>query len=181
LSKKKEDDTIMVSNRDCRKLEDKLPELLLDSNAEAGVSPELRAHLAACSACATKLNDLRATMSLLDEWHAPEVSPYFDSKLAARLRSEKEAAPAGFFERLQARLMFGTNLHLKGAAVVAALAIIIIGGGSYAGFTELHQQQEPQAVSATINDLQILDRNDQIINQLDVLDDAPDGGEPAQN
>src|ERR1700719_3785274 len=113
----------MANNRDCRKLEDKLPELLLDSTAEA--SPELRAHLAACSACAEKLNDLRATMSLLDEWHAPEVSPYFDSKLAARLRSEKEAAPAGFFERLQARLMFGANLHLKGAAVVAALAIII--------------------------------------------------------
>jgi anti-sigma factor RsiW len=170
----------MATNHDCRKLENKLPELLLDGGDEADLSPAVRAHLAACSACTTKLADLRATMSLLDEWQAPEVSPYFDSKLAARLRSEKEAAPAGFFERLQTRLMFGANLHLKGAAAVATLAIIL-GGGSYAGFTQFHQQQDDQAVSATINDLQILDRNDQVINQLDVLDDAPDGGEPAQN
>lgn len=170
----------MATNRDCRKLEDKLPELLLNQNAEAGVSPEMRAHLAACSACSTKLNDLRATMSLLDEWHALEVSPYFDSKLAARLRSEKEAPPAGFFERLQARLMFGTNIQLKSATAVAALAIIL-GGGSYAGFTQFHQQQGAQSISATVNDLQILDHNDQVINQLDVLDDAPDGGAPAQN
>ena len=168
----------MANKIDCRKVESALPELLLDQNA--GVSPEVRAHLAACTACETKLSDLRATMRLLDEWHAPEVSPYFDSKLAARLRSEKEAPPAGFFERLQARLMFGTNLQLKSVAAIAALAVIL-GGGSYAGFTEFHQQQEAQAVSATVNDLQILDRNDQVISQLDVLDDTADAGAPEQN
>ena len=166
-------------NSDCRKLEKKLPDLLLGDDSDAAFAP-MRAHLAACSDCAGKLDSLRATMSLLDEWEAPEISPYFDSKLAARLRSEKSAAPAGFLERLQSRFMFGSNLHLKSAVAVAAIAIIV-GGGSYAGYTEFRQPDAPQAISATVNDLQILDHNDQVINQLDMLDDAPDGGATADN
>src|ERR1700736_4617000 len=161
----------MGLNHECRKLEDKLPDLLLSENADASLSTSLRAHLASCSGCAAKLHDLRATMSLLDEWHAPEVSPYFDSKLAARLRSEKEAAPAGFFERVQMWLRFGSNMQMKSAAVVTALAVIL-GAGSYAGFTQFHHDRDSQSISATVNDLQILDHNDQVISQLDVLDDG---------
>jgi hypothetical protein len=170
----------MGTNHECRRLEEKLPDLLLDKNAEAGLSPEARAHLAACSVCIAKLQDLRATMSLLDQWDAPEVSPYFDSKLAARLRSEKESEPAGFFERLRARLMFGSNMQLKSAAAVAALAVIL-GGGSYAGYTQFQHARESQSISATVNDLQILDHNDQVISQLDVLDDGTDGPDTTQN
>lgn len=169
------------TNRDCRKLKKSLPDLLLDHNPlEAGSASALRAHLAACPACAVELDSLRATMGLLDEWTAPEISPYFDSRLAARVRSEKSAPPAGFLERLRTYLMFGSNLQLKSAAAVAALAIIL-GGGSYAGYTQLHQAHDAQAVSATVNDLQILDHNDQVINQLDVLDEAPDSGATAEN
>lgn len=170
----------MSTTHECRKLEDKLPDLLLNQNAETGLSPQLRAHLASCSRCTAKLQDLRATISLLDEWNAPEISPYFDSKLSARLRSERAAEPAGFFERLQTRLMFGTGLQFKSAAAVAALAIVL-GGGSYAGFTQFHHDRDSQSISATVNDLQILDHNDQVISQLDVLDDGTDGGDTSQN
>jgi hypothetical protein len=170
----------MDVNRECRKLEDRLPDLLLSKSAEASLSPSLRAHLASCSECVAKLDDLRATMRLLDEWHAPEVSPYFDSKLAARLRSEKEAVPAGFFERVQMWLRFGTNLQMKSAAAVAALAVIL-GAGSYAGFMQFHHDSDSQSISATVNDLQILDHNDQVISQLDVLDDGTDGPDTSQN
>lgn len=170
----------MAIHHECRKLEDKLPDLLLNQNAEAGLSPQLREHLASCSDCAAQLHDLRATMSLLDEWPAPEISPYFDSKLAARLRSERAAEPAGFFERLQARLTFGDSLRIKSAVAVAALAIVL-GGGSYAGFTQFHHDRDSQSISATVNDLQILDHNDQVISQLDVLDDGTDSGDTSQN
>ena len=52
------------------------------------VTPEVKAHLDSCTECAGKLEAFRQTMSLLDEWQAPEPSPYFDVRLGARLREE---------------------------------------------------------------------------------------------
>jgi len=40
-------------------------------------TPEVKAHLEFCTECAGKLEAFRQTMSLLDEWQAPEPSPYF--------------------------------------------------------------------------------------------------------
>ena len=54
------------------------------------VTPEIKAHLDSCGECAGKLEAFRQTMSLLDEWQAPEPSPYFDVRLNARLREERQ-------------------------------------------------------------------------------------------
>ncbi|HWZ11564.1 MAG TPA: hypothetical protein VNX22_00330, partial [Acidobacteriaceae bacterium] len=70
--------------------------------------------------------------------------------------------------------------QMKSAAAVAALAVIL-GAGSYAGFMQFHHDSESQSISATVNDLQILDHNDQVISQLDVLDDGTDGPDTSQN
>ena len=70
-------------------------ELLPDLAAGVGATPaETQAHLRECSTCATQLESLRRTMALLDEWQAPEVSPYFDTRLYARLREEMAAPQA---------------------------------------------------------------------------------------
>ena len=58
------------------------------------ITPEIKAHLDSCAECAGKLEAFRQTMSLLDEWQAPEPSPYFDVRLNARLREEMEAQSA---------------------------------------------------------------------------------------
>jgi len=50
---------------------------------------EVKEHLRSCAACAGKLEEFRQTMLLLDEWQAPEPSPYFDTRLMARVREEK--------------------------------------------------------------------------------------------
>ena len=56
------------------------------------VTPEVKAHLDSCAECAGKLEAFRQTMSLLDEWQAPEPSPYFDVRHArAFARGEREA------------------------------------------------------------------------------------------
>ena len=47
-------------------------------------------------ACAGKLEEFRKTMALLDEWQAPEPSPYFDVRLQARLREEMAKPQAGW-------------------------------------------------------------------------------------
>jgi anti-sigma factor RsiW len=154
----------------CRKVKASLADLLFEPEQ---VSVELRDHVAACPACRQELAELRATMNALDAWQAPEPTPYFDAKLFARLRDEQQAPPAGFFERLRARLLYSSNLHMRPVAA-GALAVILIAGGSFAGF-RLHQPppQQPQE-SAAVKDLQSLDGNALVYQQLDTLDQSDD-------
>jgi len=75
----------------CRTVKANLPDLLL---APKSVSAEVRAHVESCAACGKELQSLEATMALLDTWTAPEVSPYFDTRMAGLMREEQQAAPA---------------------------------------------------------------------------------------
>src|ERR1700758_4054408 len=74
----------------CEEIRERMPDVA------AGFSKpttEESIHLAGCTACAEQLKGMRATMSLLDEWQAPEPSPYFDVRLQARLREEMAKPP----------------------------------------------------------------------------------------
>src|SRR5580698_5085483 len=93
----------------CRKVKANLPDLLL---APKSVSAEVRAHVESCAECGKELKELEATMALLDTWTAPEVSPYFDTRMAGLMREEQQAAPAGWLERIRARMLFGNHMHL---------------------------------------------------------------------
>ena len=77
----------------CTGMESKLADLLLDP---AAVPAKVQAHVAECDGCRRELDELRATMALLDAWEAPEPSPYFMTRLDARMREEREAAPRGW-------------------------------------------------------------------------------------
>ena len=67
----------------------------------AAVTPEVNEHLKSCADCAGKLEAFRQTMALLDEWKAPEPSPYFDVRLKARVREEIAQQPAGWLRWLR--------------------------------------------------------------------------------
>ena len=59
-------------------------DLMLDVAAGVGeAGPTMNEHLRGCPACAGKLDDMRKTMAVLDEWQVPEPSPYFDTRLQA--------------------------------------------------------------------------------------------------
>lgn len=150
----------------CRKVRANLANLLFDPQS---VPVELRNHLEDCAECNMELASLEATMNLMDEWEAPEPSPYFDSKLGVRLREEQRAEPAGVVERMRARLLFGSNLHLRPIAVGALALLIIIGGGTYAGLMS-SGSSAPVKTSATVEDLKSLDDNAQVFQQLNSLD-----------
>ena len=77
----------------CNETRELMPDL---AAGLAAVTPEVKAHLDACAECAGKLEAFRQTMSLLDEWQAPEPSPYFDVRLRARLREESAKQSAGW-------------------------------------------------------------------------------------
>src|SRR6059058_647994 len=69
----------------CEEIREIMPDL---ASGMTEMTPQVTGHMANCSACAGKLEEFRQTMSLLDEWQAPEPSPYFDVRLNARLREE---------------------------------------------------------------------------------------------
>ncbi len=87
-------------------------------------------HLASCTACAEQLKSIRSTMSLLDEWQAPEPSPYFDVRLQARLREEMAKPQAGW-------------LHWFRRPVLAAALTVIMGVGIGLFFTHNSGRVQP--------------------------------------
>jgi anti-sigma factor RsiW len=156
--------------QDCKSV---MPDLLLDPAASSNAAA--RAHLESCAACKKEFASLEATFALLDAWEAPEPSAYFDQKLAVRLR-EAQAEPAvGWFERLKSRFLFNTGRQFRPALAGGLALILLIGGGTFANLSGFHFSSSKAQVSATVNDLQILDKNEQALQTMDQLlqDDNP--------
>ena len=135
----------------CKICQAALPNLFFDPAAPGNAAA--RAHIAACALCAQELASLQATLSLLDTWQAPGVSPYFDQKLAVRLRELQSAPPAGWFEQLRTRLLLNTGRHFRPALAGALALVLVAAGGSFgiATFqrprtvTGLRRRQRPPA------------------------------------
>jgi len=152
----------------CRMTKENLENLLLDREK---VPVKVRKHVEDCAECSQELAALESTMLALDAWEAPEPSPFFESRMAARLRAERDAPPAGFFERLRARLLYSSNMHLRPVAAGALALLLLIGGGTYVGVMTTNQPSSP---SAAVRDLQSLDENSQVFQQLNTLDQQDD-------
>lgn len=159
----------------CRMTKANFEDLLLDPEK---VPVEVRKHVEGCPECSQELAALESTMLALDAWEAPEPSPFFEARMGARLRAEREAPPAGFFERLRARLLYGSNLHLRPIAAGGLALLLLIGGGTYVGVVSLNQPSNP---SAMVRDLQSLDENSQVFQQLNTLDQQDDDSDSGQS
>ncbi len=161
-----------MSCREMKKLSSRLADLLLDTQS---VPSAVRRHVEECPECGAELHQLQATMSLMDDWVVPEVNPYFDAKLLARLRSEQDGAPVGFparfLERLRARFVYGSSLRWQPLMAGALALVVLVGGGTYA---DLAWQSARPRESATIRDLQSFDGNAQVLQQLDSIDQPGD-------
>ena len=150
----------------CEKLRPELMEAVL--SGPQALSPTAQEHLRSCAACANELASFGQTMTLLDEWQAPEPSPYFNSRLMARVREEATAPAQGWLAWLRRPV----------AAVVAAVLIAL--GVSLLEVDRIHQEHNTLAtndgvvrVSApgtAVGDLQYLDKNADLFSEFDVLD-----------
>jgi anti-sigma factor RsiW len=151
----------------CEKLRQELMEAVL-SGPEAA-SPEAREHLRSCSACANELASFAETMALLEEWQAPEPSPYFNSRLRARLR-EQAAAPA--------RSLFA---WLRRPVLAVAAAVLFATGIGLLEMDRLNQDHNTLATNdgtvrvvnapgTAVGDLQYLDKNADLFSEFDALD-----------
>lgn len=152
----------------CEEIHEMMPDL---ASGLMGMTPEIGGHLAGCGACAGKLEEFRQTTALLDEWQAPEPSPYFDVRLQARLREEMAKPQAGWTAWFRRPVL---------AAALTVLMAIGVGlffsknSGIYKGgdeFAVVEPQSQSAAPGTAVSDLQSLEKNHDLYSDFDLLDD----------
>jgi len=159
----------------CRTIREQLPDVALGTTP---APPEVEAHLAGCRECEGTLEALRATMSLLDEWKAPEPSPFWDVRMQARLREEQQKVVQSGLLQWFRRPVFS----------VAAALCLIVGIGFYQMGRFLHEGENPPTIAmhipaptgTAVSDLQYLDNHLDLLQNFDALD-ALDGDDDADN
>jgi anti-sigma factor RsiW len=141
-------------------------------------SREVASHLAGCEACTEALKSFKSTMSLLDEWRAPEPSPYFYTRFNAQLAAVKaeEASRPALLSWLR-KPAFGMPVWRPVAVGVLALAMAVGVGVFQSDNRSSSGGPRVQAAQGTaVGDLQVLERDQDMFSDFDVLDDLP----PAQ-
>jgi hypothetical protein len=152
----------------CDEIREVMPEL---ASGLMEVTPEIGGHLAGCGACAGKLEEFKQTMALLDEWQAPEPSPYFEVRLQARLREEMAKPQVGWLAWFRRPVLAAALTVLIGVGLglffTQGSGIYNSGGGEIAG---IEPQAQPGPGTA-VSDLQALEKNHDLYADFDLLDD----------
>ena len=143
----------------CHDVRENLIELLAQGQAD----PALATHVKECGNCARELESLRKTMALLDEWEAPEPTPYFLTRLQAHVRDEQGKQPEGWLA------------WLRQPWLATALATILVAGGAVYLGVQPPPIQEPPPVGTAVSDLDSLDRNHDLYVNSDLLDELSGG------
>src|SRR5215468_4694483 len=112
----------------CTEIRELMPDLAAGMSE---ASREVDAHLEDCTECAGKLEEIRQTMALLDEWQAPEPSPYFDTRLQARLREEATKPQRSWFA------------WLNRPVLATSMAVALVVGTIYFGITDWGRPPKP--------------------------------------
>jgi len=152
----------------CDQVRELLPDVAAGMNPETG---DVESHIAACSACAAKLQGFRQTMSLLDEWEAPEPSAYFDTRLGARLREEMARPAHGRLHWLlrPAWALSLAALLVAGTAVIANRDVLFPGDEQHLAI-HIPAPGLPSEPGTAVGDLTALEKNNELYADFDVLD-----------
>ena len=166
----------VVNKSICSGMETQLAELLLD---EEQASQQVRDHVAECAACSEALEELRATMGLLDEWAAPEPNPFFLTRMDARLREAREAEPRfrlmRWWQSLQDRMVMSSGTGVRPLAAMAMSLLLLVGGGTWLGLTGIEPEKPVSPQASVVHELQTMESNAQLLDQLDAMDSNDDG------
>ena len=127
------------------------------------MAPEVELHLGECSQCAETMQALRATMNLLDEWAAPEPSPYWNVRMQARLREEQQ--------RQQRTSAGWLQWFRRPALSLAAALCLALGIGVTQMMRFLHTNDRALQLGTAVSDLQYLDKNSDLLQNFTALDD----------
>lgn len=139
---------------------------LLELAAGEALPTGVQEHLGTCQSCAAEVDSYSRTMALLDEWKAPEdTSPYFMTRLRARLREEAQ---------LEAAKSPGWMSWFRKPALAAAFSLLILLSASLIlspDHTMTRPDQQAGQHVSPVADLQYLDKNNDVLANFDILDD----------
>ncbi|MGE0405974.1 MAG: anti-sigma factor [Candidatus Korobacteraceae bacterium] len=134
------------------------------------VPAHVAGHVPSCAECAKELEALRSTMATLDEWKAPEdVSPYFMTRLMARVREENSAPSASWFSWARRPVLAASMAVILVAA--GGLSMLRM-GGTPEKTREITAQAEAQLrVGTAVGDLQYLEGHSDLLAEFELLDE----------
>ena len=147
----------------CNDVRENLIELLAPGPANAAIT----AHVKECSACSQELDGLRKTMALLDEWEAPEASPYFLTRLQAHVKDERNKAPQSWLAWLRRPVM------------AASLAAVLAAGAVFYQLNTASNSKvmpvTPAPTGTAVGDLEALEKNHDLYVNSDLIDEITGG------
>lgn len=145
----------------CKEIRELMPDVAAGLTT---ASPGMKQHLNSCSECAGVLEQMRRTMAMLDEWQVPEPSPYFDVRLRSRVREEAARPSAGWMQWFRKPALAVSFAVLMAASIT--LVRINSGNGSSGQVATVDV-----GPGTAVGDLQALDKNHDLYNDFDLLDD----------
>src|SRR5262249_16898605 len=145
----------------CHDVRENLLELLTGGQAD----PQVTAPVSPCSACTAELASLRKTIALLDEWEAPEPSPYFLPRLRAHVKEEREKLPAANWVG-----------WLRRPVLAVSMATMLAAGGLVYRLTVATAPPEPPGAVA---DIESLDKNHDLLIDTDLVNELT--GAPSED
>ncbi len=131
--------------------------------AEGHTDPAVTTHVRQCSACAEEMESFRKTMALMDEWEAPEPSPYFLTRVRAHVKEEKEKAPA----------RSAIFAWMRRPAMAVSMAVVLA-AGAFIYRTATIETPPPQPGPA-VADVEALERNHEVLVNTDLIDEMTGG------
>jgi len=146
----------------CNDVRENLIELISGGPAD----PQVTAHVSQCSRCTAELNSLRNTMALLDEWEAPEPSPYFLTRTRAHLKEEREKAPVSRWVA-----------WLRRPVLAVSLATVLAAGGLTYRLVQI--QSSPAPDNGAVADIESLDKNHDLLIDSDLVNELT--GAPSED
>jgi len=136
----------------CNDIRELLPDLAAGITAAGS---EVHDHLRDCAECGSTLEDFRKTMALLDQWQVPEPSPYFDTRLKARLREEGAKQPSSWL------------VWLRHPVLAVSLAVVLVGGVTFYVEWPPHVGPPVTVPGTAVSDLQLFDKNHDMLSDSD--------------
>jgi predicted anti-sigma-YlaC factor YlaD len=147
----------------CEEIQERMPEVAAGFSQPTADESK---HLESCAECTQHLKAMSATMALLDEWQAPEPSPYFDVRLQARLREEMAKPQASWMSWFRRPVLAAALTVLMGIGV----GMFVTRGGEIRDAGGSAQIADVGPGSA-VSDLKALEANHEMYSDFELLDD----------
>jgi hypothetical protein len=109
---------------DCKEVKEALYDFLT-RRLKDGDRQEVDAHITDCENCRKNLEELRGTLTLLDTWKTPELSPGFRASVLESINERDSRKPAAAIKRMFEWILQPSRLHrsLQGLAVAAMILL----------------------------------------------------------